>query len=694
MKIFELKMRLIVLVAVACCLIGIGSQVAQAQSPAPTGETVYVSTFTGNQILKIVDGVVEGFPQATTTVINTNVSTTPEDIVVGPDGKIYICDADQNQIRRINQDGSNEETVYLCNYDGCVQGPEGPSFNTLGDLYFNTRNAPHTGVWKIPAAQLKSIPPGTAKAVNVVTAAQTGSTWGEGTTFDANDKLLFVDRSGGNVWRFDPVTSTLTAIISGLDTPFGIAVDSVGDIFVSNSATQKVLRYDSTGAPKGVYVDFSSCDCSDSPAYLQFDASDKLYVVTNHSDSAQFGKVWRVDPSGTPPSTGTPTLLVNLSPPTGGVDSTFALGLGLPATTFTTVQQPISQGSFNTFTDGTIITQTLKLPVDVNLGGAAFMAVSFMQIAPAVFSSTRLPPTSTNAWSGGSPVPAGTTLTPLNGAGGNGIVAEKLCFASDHSPIKPCDIIAPTTLIQLTSFYNTQSPQPNPGLIIATDGQNDWANITEVFDLDCCSGSGASKGLNTDEAIVNLPPITDTSSIIRVIGDFLNAGCIDNAGIANALTSKLSAAQDAISRGDVQTAINILTAFKKQVQAQSGKHIPTSCTISGVTFNPVTVLLTDTQSLIDSLRTSIIADPITGFVVDSNGAGISGATVSILSTGATATSDITGFYFFPTTGVLTSSLSYTIQVTARPSGFTTSTPASQTFTWLGSGMALSNFVLK
>jgi sugar lactone lactonase YvrE len=690
MKSFELKMHLIAQVAVICGLICVGSRMAQAEStPPPTGETVYVSTFTGGQIVKVVDGV-----SPATTVINSS-AYYPEDIVVGPDGKIYICDADQNQIRRMNQDGTDIETVYSTN----PAGPEGPSFNTLGDLYFNTRGPTHTGVWKIPASQLSPIPGGGATPVNVVSNAPVGgdgSSFGEGTTFDANDKLLFVDRSGsgdsgGRVWRFDPVTSALTPIITGLGNPFGIAVDSVGDIFVSNSDTHQVLRYNynSDGVEsRSVYVDFTSCaTCSpsDSPAYLQFDASDKLYVVTNDGVDGLSGKLWRADPVGNPPSTGTLTLLVNSA---GFAPNGAALGLGLPATTFTTAQQMILPGNTYTFTDGTIITQTLQLPANVNMGNAAFMAVSFMQIAPAVFDSTRLPATSPNTWSGGSTVPEGTTLTPLNGAGGNGIVAEKLCYDANHNPIKPCEIFATTPLIQLTSVYNTQSPQPNPGNIIATDGQNDWANITVAFNLDPTLIS-ASKGLNTDEAIVNLPL---TSDLVRLIGEFLNAGCIDNAGVANALTSKLAAAQDAIDRGDIQTAINILTAFEKQVQAQSGKHILTSCSIPGVTSDPVIALSNGGQILIDNLRTSITPDPITGYVVDSNGAGISGATVT-MSAGATTTSDITGFYFFPTTGGLASTSSYTVQVTL-PSGFTTSTPAGQMFSWSGRGMALSNFVLK
>lgn len=92
-----------------------------------------------------------------------------------------------------------------------------------------------------------------------------------------------------------------------------------------------------------------------------------------------------------------------------------------------------------------------------------------------------------------------------------------------------------------------------------------------------------------------------TSGVSRVIGDLLTSGCIDNAGIANALTSKLSTAQRAIGEDQIQTAINILTAFKNQVRAQTGKHIATSCTLGGITFNPANVLLTDAQSLIDSL---------------------------------------------------------------------------------------------
>ena len=205
--------------------------------------------------------------------------------------------------------------------------------------------------------------------------------------------------------------------------------------------------------------------------------------------------------------------------------------------------------------------------------------------------------------------------------------------------------------------------------------------------------TGASGALN-HSATANITVTATATSISNSIGDMLNAGCIDNAGIANALTSKLSAAQSA---GNVQTAINTLTALKNQIQAQAGKHIATSCNIGGVAFNPVSALLLDVQGLIDSLRVSLIPDPITGYIVNSLGVGVPGATVSILNgagnTVATATTDITGFYFLATTGVLAPGANYTIAVTGLPAGFANATPPNQPFAWQGSPTAFGNFVL-
>jgi hypothetical protein len=175
-------------------------------------------------------------------------------------------------------------------------------------------------------------------------------------------------------------------------------------------------------------------------------------------------------------------------------------------------------------------------------------------------------------------------------------------------------------------------------------------------------------------------------AIADVVGQLQLAGCIDNAGIANALTAKLTAEQGAIGGGNTKTAINILSAFTDQVRAQSGKHITADC---------ATVLMTDARSLIDGLAVSATPNPITGSVHTASGSGVPGAILTLKdsagTTLATATTDITGFYFFATTGLLTPGATYTVTVTV-PVGFTAASAAGQTFTWPGGAeVALADF---
>jgi hypothetical protein len=140
-------------------------------------------------------------------------------------------------------------------------------------------------------------------------------------------------------------------------------------------------------------------------------------------------------------------------------------------------------------------------------------------------------------------------------------------------------------------------------------------------------------------------------AIADIVGQLELAGCIDNAGIANALTAKLTAEQGAIGGGNTKTAINILSAFTDQVRAQSGKHITADC---------ATVLMTDARSLIDSLAVSATPNPITGSVHTAS-------------------------------GLLTPGASYTVTVTV-PIAFTAASAASQTFTWPGGAeVSLADF---
>ncbi len=125
-----------------------------------------------------------------------------------------------------------------------------------------------------------------------------------------------------------------------------------------------------------------------------------------------------------------------------------------------------------------------------------------------------------------------------------------------------------------------------------------------------CTATSADDTPSTVSKTFTVTVAPSPAGISNVVDQLLAAGCIDNAGIANALKAKLAAAQNAIAAGNLNEAINILRAFIHQVQAQDGKHILAACTINGVTFSPAAILIADAQSLIDSLTAAAAANPL------------------------------------------------------------------------------------
>jgi hypothetical protein len=107
------------------------------------------------------------------------------------------------------------------------------------------------------------------------------------------------------------------------------------------------------------------------------------------------------------------------------------------------------------------------------------------------------------------------------------------------------------------------------------------------------------------------------------------------------------------------------------------------------------VLIADVEALLASLGGK--PNPILGFAVNSTNASISGATVNLVNASKTvlakATTDGTGWYYFPLTSGLVGGQNYTVSVTL-PKGYKASTPASQTYTWSGAEIDLKTFVLK
>ena len=204
---------------------------------------------------------------------------------------------------------------------------------------------------------------------------------------------------------------------------------------------------------------------------------------------------------------------------------------------------------------------------------------------------------------------------------------------------------------------------------------------------------------NAGSKSVTFSIVVTPDSLEQDANIFLGFGCIDGSGSANALISKIESAKARIAAGDLHTAINTLSALLNQTQAQAGKHIATTCTDpnNNVQFNPAQVLIGDEEFLLAILKTTGITDPILGYVTDSSSVGINGETVTLSDSAnnaiASTTTDATGFYFFAQTSTLISGATYNVRVTGLPKQFTTSTPASQSFTWSAAQVNLNNFVL-
>jgi hypothetical protein len=283
----------------------------------------YVSTGAGSQILTFNDsGTIQSVCNMT---VGTDV-VTPEDLVTGPDGNLYVADTTHDKIFRVQtslgiptKDGSgacNKTVVYqksdttqVCkdlagSTVTCPAAPEGPSFlriNSL-DLYFNTNGANASGLWKIPGAanSTNNLNNGLCNESGQPTCGspmQVSPTVvsGEGLDFDVFGKLLAVQ--GNSVVRASVSCLTGTAcvpdsIAGGLSSPVGIAVNTCGDILVSNG--NSIQRF--TDANPAQAQETLSFNGNNTPRFFEVDSQNRLFVITAADETGKQGTFWRFDP--------------------------------------------------------------------------------------------------------------------------------------------------------------------------------------------------------------------------------------------------------------------------------------------------------------------------------------------------------------------------------------------------------------
>jgi hypothetical protein len=265
------------------------------------------------------------------------------------------------------------------------------------------------------------------------------------------------------------------------------------------------------------------------------------------------------------------------------------------------------------------------------------------------------------------------------------------------------------SLDSFSSAVTLSVPTPPTGFAISFDDNpvtpaaDESVSTTMTVDLGLATVPGGytlnvtgTAGTLTHSTALQVTVNASIGGTEDVIDGLTAIGCIDNSGVSNALLAKLTRAQAFIDAGNTQAAINTLNALLNQLNAQQGKHIATSCTQNSQTFDPSQVLITLVQTLLANLGVPLrVANPIIGYVLNTKGQPIVGATVSLVgSLKVAATTDVTGLYYYPNTGVLTAGAKYTANVSAFPKPYKSSAPSTQAFTWSKKAVFLSNFALK
>jgi DNA-binding beta-propeller fold protein YncE len=188
---------------------------------------------------------------------NTAGLSSPQDMAIGPDGKLYVVSSANDRILRYDpSNGAFLDTFAALGVSGHI-GPVGLAFGPNGDLFV-------TGFDNDVVVRLD----GTTGAVLATTPGPVGMGFGPA-AFGPDGGLYIVSLDlatfAGGVLRYDANSTLFTNFIvpgsGGLQSPGGIAFFS-GSLLLSNvvfdvsfnDTGSTILRYNAAGAPLGTLV--------------------------------------------------------------------------------------------------------------------------------------------------------------------------------------------------------------------------------------------------------------------------------------------------------------------------------------------------------------------------------------------------------------------------------------------------------